>query len=158
MPSIITEAVGTPGAPSEPTTPSVPGANWGGSAGCGRQYKGADGTPLKGSCWIEAEQHRYLFDAAGRLVTGRDAVDGGAISVDADGDVSMGGDIYYLNPVRNPAAPRTCYVVTDYICTRPNNEGLTCYEADGVSFTGWMKSGGTYRYQTSLTLPGRGRY
>lgn len=111
--------------------------------GSGWQYVGADGRAATGVCWIEAEGNRYVFDAAGILQTG-----------DAEGDVEMGGSLYYINPESSPENPSSCYAVRNYTRVRP--EGITYYDGDGITFEGWMcAENGRYRYQTRIQRPGQ---
>lgn len=163
-----------PSQPTFPTTPDTPstsqpitrpsdpakplGQNWKGGADSGWQYLQTDGTPVTGSRWIEAEGHRYLFDANGTLLTGADATataaDGSTITISPDGDILMSGNLYYLSPDRDVKDPRTCYVVTDYLRIRDNYAGQTYYDQDGITFVGWMKYGKNgLRYQTRIPQP-----
>lgn len=118
-------------------------AGWVQTTGGWQYYE--NGTPLSGACWIEAEQNRYLFDANGILQTG-----------DAAGDVFWNGSLYYINPEKDTAAPATCYAVRDYV--RSRDTGLTYYNADGITFAGWMETAdGGRMYQTCIakeSVPG----
>ena len=104
-----------------------------------------NGAPLTGARWIEDEQNRYLFDENGILQTG-----------DAQGDVLWEGSLYYINPEKDAAAPATCYAVRDYI--RIRDAGLSYYNADGITFAGWIETAdGGRMYQTCIakeTVPG----
>lgn len=118
-------------------------AGWTQAAGGWQYYE--NGAPLSGVCWIEAEGNRYLFDENGMLQTGG-----------AEGDVLINGSLYYINPEKDPAVPATCYAVHDY--ARVRAEGVSYYNADGITFAGWMDTAdGGRMYQTCLpreTVPG----
>ncbi len=118
--------------------------SWGGKPGYFKYY-GPDGHQLTGVNYVAELGRRYIFDSNGILQTG-----------DAEGDILYNRNIYYLNPDRNPQDPSTCYVMMNYIRNRPNNGGLTFYDADGISFYGWMHAeGGGMRFQTRLeNIPG----
>lgn len=97
-----------------------------------------NGEPLTGACWLEAEKNRYLFDENGILQTGG-----------ATGDVLWDGGLYYINPEKNPADPATCYAVRNY--SRCQDWGVSYYNADGITFAGWMLTpDGRRMYQTCL--------
>lgn len=106
-----------------------------------------NGAALTGARWIEAEGARYLFGADGVLQTG-----------DAEGDVLMNGNLYYINPAKNLNEPSTCYAVRNYTRSRGQETGITYYDADGITFVGWIKdAGGSLRYQTRIpkeNIPG----
>ena len=173
-----------PTTPSNPSTPGVPDVptlekeNWNvvrpvteDAKNPVYTYKNEDGTTATGSRYIESptgEGRRYLFDEKGVLQTGTAATvtpptpstpptqSGGSVYVSEDGDVLLNGHLYYLNPERNPADPRTCYAVTDYLRIRPNYAGQTYYNIDGITFAGWIKApDGKLRYQARIEQPGQ---
>ncbi len=122
------------------------------------RYRTAGGAWATSSCMFagaDGVYRRYLFDSRGYLITNPSA-NGGGCRVNTQGDVEMLGNLYYLNPGRDPKDPRTCYVMMNYIRKRPNDGGLTFYDADGISFYGWMHAeGGGLRFQTRLeNIPG----
>ncbi len=99
-----------------------------------------NGVPLKNAQWIEAEGGRYIFNDAGLLQTG-----------DAEGDVLTGGNLYYINPRKDLNNPATCYAVRNYTRQRGQEIGITYYDADGITFMGWIKdASGSLRYQTRI--------
>lgn len=120
-------------------------------------YKRPNGTMASGSLWIEGADgvgHRYIFNNYGVLQTGKNAASN--MTVTADGDILLNGNLYYLNPNRNLNDPRTCYVMTNYVRKRPNYGDQTYYDQDGITFEGWMKNAnGGLRYQTCLRQPGQ---
>ncbi len=95
-----------------------------------------NGAPLTGVRWIEAEGGRYIFNESGVLQTG-----------DAEGDVLINGNLYYINPSKNTADPKTCYAVRN--TTRRRDAGVTYYDGNGITFMGWITAGeGKLMYQT----------
>lgn len=99
-----------------------------------------NGEPLKNVQWIEAEGGRYIFNDAGLLQTG-----------DAEGDVLINGNLYYINPQKDLNNPASCYAVRNYTRHRGQEVGITYYDADGITFVGWIKdASGSLRYQTRI--------
>ncbi len=107
-----------------------------------------NGAPLTGVCWIEAEGGRYLFDEQGYLLTG-----------DAEGDVLVNGNLYYINPAKNLADPHTCFAMCNYTRNRGADVGITYYNEDGITYEGWINAGGGRRmYQTCIPRDGKDLY
>ncbi len=98
-----------------------------------------NGVPLNGVvCIAKENNHRYVFDEYGFLMTG-----------DAEGDVLRSGNLYYINPEKILSDPASCYAVTDY--ERRRDAGVTYYDRDGITFVGWMNTAdGGRMYQTLL--------
>jgi len=113
------------------------GQGWRAEDGGWRYY--TNGAPLKNVNWIEAEGNFYIFDdTTGLLQTG-----------DADGDVLMNGNLYYINPDKNLSNPASCYAVRNY--TRTRSAGVTYYDSNGITFVGWMSTAdGGRMYQTLI--------
>ncbi len=113
------------------------GQGWRAEDGGWRYYM--NGAPLKIVNWIEAVGNFYIFDnATGLLETG-----------DADGDVLMNGNLYYINPNKNLSNPASCYAVRNY--TRTRSAGVTYYDSNGITFVGWMSTAdGGRMYQTLI--------
>ena len=117
-----------------------------------------DGTPSTGVRLLETSDGktvRYIFNNDGTVVSSQKAAEGSAsVQVTIEGEVLVNGNLYFLNPDRDPADPRTCYVMTDYLRIRDNYAGQTYYDKDGIPFTGWMKNAeGGLRYQTRIPQP-----
>jgi len=107
-----------------------------------------NGTALTGVRWIEAEGGRYIFDETGILQTG-----------DAEGDVLINGNLYYINPEKNLNDPKTCYAVRNYTRNRGAGIGITYYDLDGITFVGWINAGeGKRMYQTCIPQNGKDLY
>lgn len=119
-----------------PTAFAAGGDGWRAENGGWKYYE--NGVLLTGVRWIEAEQNRYVFDTNGILQTG-----------DAEGDVLMNGNLYYINPNKDTARPATCYAVRNY--THSREAGVTYYDSDGITFVGWMATAdGGRMYQTLI--------
>lgn len=124
-----------------PAAFAAEGDGWRAEDGGWRYYR--NGAPLTNVNWIEEEQNFYLFDEDGLLQTG-----------DADGGVWMNGNLYYINPAKNPLYPSTCHAVRNY--TRSRDAGVTYYDSNGITFVGWMRTAdGGRMYQTRITRPGQ---
>lgn len=122
------------------------GVGWTAEDGGWRYYK--NGAPVKGSCWLESECGRYLFDENGFLLTG-----------DAEGDVLLNGNLYYINPDKNLNDPHTCFAVCNYTRNRGADVGITYYDENGITYRGWINAGGGRRmYQTCIPREGKDLY
>lgn len=98
-----------------------------------------DGVLFTGVRWIEREGNRYLFDENGVLQMG-----------DAEGNVFMNGNLYFVNPDKDTNDPSACYAVQNYTRVRPG-VGITYYDSDGIAFVGWVNaSEGRRMYQTRI--------